>query len=93
MTRRSMETELKHQICITSESGDCPGAIHYFLLHYLLSREDVQSFVSRVTLKGVRPQVFFPLMVMTCEMMIMMSNSGIGPTVTTALVKVIKGQY
>lgn len=47
MTSCSMEIKLKHLTYITSGSSDYPEAIYYFLLHYLLSQGDIQSFVSR----------------------------------------------
>ena len=46
MTGHSIQIELKHLASITSGGGDCL-VTNYFLLYYLISREDILSFVSR----------------------------------------------
>lgn len=60
MTGRSIEIEFKNVAYITSGSGDCPGATRYFLLHYLIRKEDnILPFVSRIGKNGWDSETLF----------------------------------
>lgn len=48
MTDHSVAIELKHLVCITCGSGDCPVTTHDFLLQYLFPQSDTMFLHSSI---------------------------------------------